>query len=166
MQPSYALLLSFLGFIASAAIGSLTTWIAIRKRLEEESLGRATRRTLSLQLLSDEEFTIEQVRDECAAMDAIVSVKSDDFGGYRGFLLTETRRINGEAIDLLKEVRPRRTIVEASIQAMSPVELEREIAKAYHGKRRAESQLARTRLSRTEVLKAYGVYDAKAPRVS
>jgi len=38
---------------------------------------------------------------------------------------------------------------------MTLPELEDVIALAYHGKRRAEAQLRRTQLSRTEVMKAF-----------
>jgi hypothetical protein len=56
---------------------------------------------------------------------------------------------------MLHEVRIRRKKVETAIATLSVRELESVIAKAYHGKRRAESQLRRTQLSRTEVLKAF-----------
>ena len=45
--------------------------------------------------------------------------------------------------------------MKAVITSLPADELEAVIAKAYHGKRRAESQLRRTQLSRTEVLKAF-----------
>jgi hypothetical protein len=141
-----------LALLVSAFIGGLTVWLALRKRIEEESLGKATRRTAALQLLSDEEFTLEQVRDECAAIDTLVGV-----GNYqhRDHLRAEIQRILSEASSMLSEVRERRNAVAARLASMSPTELEHAIALAYHGKRRAESQLRRTQLSRTEVLKAY-----------
>lgn len=144
MTPLFAL-------VVSALVGGLTVWLSLRKRLEEESLGKATRRTTALQLLSDEEFTLEQVRDECVAIDTLV-----DIGRYqhREHLRAEAKRIQAEASAMLLEVRDRRKQVAAKLQAMSLAELESAIAMAYHGKRRAESQLRRTQLSRTEVLKS------------
>lgn len=141
-----------LALAVSALIGGLTVWLTLRKRLEEESLGKATRRTAALQLLSDEEFTLEQVRDECIAIDTLV-----DIGRYqhRDHLRSEAQRIQTEASAMLVEVRARRKDVAASLQSMSAAELESAISLAYHGKRRAESQLRRTQLSRTEVLKAF-----------
>jgi hypothetical protein len=153
MPPTLSSLLPLLGLLVSAAIGALTVWLSLRKRLEEEGLGRAMRRTAALQLLSDEEFTIEQVRDECIAIDALV-----DVGAYRihhDHLKAEASRIRAEARDMLAEVRSRRKEVEAKLGKLGPVELEQVIATAYHGKRRAETQLKRTQLSRTEVLKAF-----------
>ncbi len=94
----------------SALIGGLTVWLSLRKRLEEESLGKATRRTSALQLLSDEEFTLEQVRDECAAIDTLI-----DVGEYqhREHLRNEARRIQAESAAMLAEVRDRRRSVES-----------------------------------------------------
>lgn len=157
MPPLATLLVSVVGAIASAMIGGLTAWLALRKRLEEESLGRATRRTMALQLLSDEEFTLEQVRDECTTMNTLVAINDSDIPAHE-FLRNETDRVIGEARALLHEVRDRRAVIESTLEGLSVVELESVIARAYHGKKRAEAQLIRTRLSRTEVLKAYGIY--------
>ena len=153
MWPSLSVLVSVLGVLLSGVIGGLTVWITVRKRLEEESLGKATRRTTALQLLSDEEFTIEQVRDECVAIGTLVSLRKSI--AHQAHLLGEAQRILGEANDMLAEVRVRRKSVEATIAELDAAELEAIIARAYHGKRRAESQLRRTQLSRTEVLKAF-----------
>jgi len=106
-----------------------------------------------MQLLSDEEFTLEQVRDECVAMDTLVQV--GDFSRDREHLLAEAKRIWSEADKLLAEVRVRRQSVEKSLPSLSAAELESVIATAYHGKRRAEAQLKRTQLSRTEVLACF-----------
>ena len=157
MPPATTIIISLFGALVSALIGGVTVWLAIRKRLEEDALGRATRRTTALQLLSEEECTLEQVHDECVAMHTIVTVKADTLGDMQSFLLGETDRVISEAQELLGEVRSRRQQVEAALETLSPVALESVIATAYHGKKRAEAQLARTRLSRTEVLKAYGV---------
>jgi len=146
-------LLQLTGVIVSAAVGGLTVWLAMRKRLEEESLGRATRRTTALQLLSDEEFTLEQVRDECVAIDTLVSLGRYDT--HREHLEAESTRIRREATEMLTEVRARRKAVEAKLEALNLMQLESVIAVAYHGKRRAEAQLRRTQLSRTEVLKYF-----------
>ena len=153
MSPLVSVIISVLGIVLSGLIGGLTVWLSMRKRLEEESLGRATRRTVALQLLSDEEFTVEQVRDECVAMDTMVSLRMNK--GHQEHLVAETQRILAEAAEMLTEVRTRREGVKAVITSLPADELEAVIAKAYHGKRRAESQLRRTQLSRTEVLKAF-----------
>ena len=131
----------------------MTVWLAVRKRLEEESLGRAERKTTALQLLSDEEFTIEQVRDECITINTLVELGS--FGSHREHLIGEAKRIKSEADAMLTEVRARRKTVERSLSTLSATELESAIGVAYHGKRRAETQLKRTQLSRTEVLKSF-----------
>jgi hypothetical protein len=153
MSPIVTLSVSLVGVLASGCIGALTVWLAVRKRFEEEILGRATRKTTAMQLLSDEEFTLEQVRDECVTMDTLVQVGS--FGEQRDHLLAEATRIRAEAEAMLAEVRARRKSVEKSLATLKAEELEAVIATAYHGKRRAEAQLKRTQLSRTEVLSCF-----------
>ena len=153
MSPAVSVVVSILGVVLSGVIGGLTVWLSIRRRLDEESLARATRRTTALQLLSDEEFTLVQVRDECVAMDTLVSLRKSE--AHQTHLTAETRRILAEASDMLAEVRSRRQSVETVIVSLPAAELEAVIAKAYHGKRRAEAQLLRTQLSRTEILKAF-----------
>ncbi len=153
MQSIGPLLVSIVGILVSGFIGALTVWLAVRKRLEEETLGRATRKTSALQLLSDEEFTLEQVRDECIAIDTLVELGT--FGSNREHLSSEARRIRSEADAMLAEVRARRKTVERSLSTLGAAELESVIALAYHGRRRAETQLKRTQLSRTEVLKCF-----------
>lgn len=153
MSPVAALLVSIVGVFVSGCVGALTVWLAVRKRLEEETLGKAARKTVAMQLLSDEEFTLEQVRDECVAMGTLVEVGA--FGLHREHLLAEAKRIQSEADEMLAEVRTRRQTVERSLSTLSAADLESVIATAYHGKRRAEAQLKRTQLSRTEVLKCF-----------
>jgi hypothetical protein len=155
---TWATLTPLLGLALSALVGGLTVWMTVRKRLEEESLGKASRRTTALQLLSDEECALEQVRDECVAIDTLVALGK--FGVNAEHLRNEVARIRAEADGFLDEVRARRRQVELDLQTMPLVELESAIARAYHGKRKAEAQLRRTQLSRTEVLKAFQTADA------
>jgi hypothetical protein len=151
-------LLPFVGVLISGCIGGLTVWLALRKRLEEETLGRATRRTTALQLLTDEEFTLEQVRDECVAIDTLVEL--GQYKNHREHLRLEAARIKNEASTMLAEVRARRAKVEIELANLTPTGLEAVISMAYHGKRRAETQLKRTQLSRTEILKRFEAADA------
>lgn len=150
---SWSSLAPFVGILISGCIGGLTVWLALRKRLEEEALGRATRRTAALQLLTDEEFTLEQVRDECIDIGTIVEL--GQYKSHREHLRSEAARIKNEASTMLAEVRARRIEVEAALANLTPTQLEAVISTAYHGKRRAETQLKRTQLSRTEILKRF-----------
>jgi hypothetical protein len=86
-----SLLISIIGIFISGYIGVLTVWLAVRKRLEEETLGKAKRKTAAMQLLSHEESTLEQVRDECIAIGTLLEVGS--FGQHRDHLLGETKRV-------------------------------------------------------------------------
>src|SRR5512134_3541521 len=95
MSSVVSLLVSIVGVFLSGCIGALTVWLAVRKRLEEETLGKATRKTTAMHLLSDEEFTLEQVRDECIVIDTLVEVGS--VGRHREHLLAEAKRIQLEA---------------------------------------------------------------------
>lgn len=56
---------------------------------------------------------------------------------------------------MLDEVRTRRQSVKRSLPNLSAADLQITITTAYYGKRRAEDQLKRTQLSRTEVLNAF-----------
>ena len=157
-------LVSVAAVLVSAAVGGVTTWLALRKRSEEDSLARATRRTTAMQLLSDEEFTIIRVRDECQNIRHMVMLKEKDLGENHKFLAAEAERILEESRDLLKMVRDRRREVEPKVQSMTASEIEGVIALAYHGKRLAEAQLQRTLLSKSEVLREYGVFGSAQAR--
>ena len=151
-------LVSVAAVFVSAAVGGITTWLALRKRSDEDTLARATRRTAAMQLLSDEEFTIIRVRDECQNIRHMVMLKKQDLGDNYRFLSAEAERIFEESRELLKAVRDRRRDIEPKVQSMSASEIEAVIASAYHGKRLAEAQLQRTLLSKSEVLHEYGVF--------
>ena len=79
-------------------------------------------------------------------------------GENHKFLAAEAERILEESRDLLKTVRDRRREIEPKVQSMSAFRIEGVIALAYHGKRLAEAQLQRTLLSKSEVLREYGVF--------
>lgn len=138
MSATLSALVSVLSVVLSGAIGGLTVWLSLRKRFEEESLGRAMRRTAALQLLSDEEFAIQQVRDECVLVDSLVRLRRSEI--YQAHLRAETQRVLSESSEMLADVRARRKNVEAVIVSLPAAELEAVIANAYHGKRRAEAQ--------------------------
>ena len=86
-------LISFAAVLVSAAAGGITTWLALRKRSDDDTLARATRRTVAMQLLSDEEFTIIRVRDECQNIRHMVMLKEKDLGENHKFLAAEAERI-------------------------------------------------------------------------
>ena len=159
MTTDFSPLMSLAALAVSAAVGGITTWLALGKRAEEAGLARATRRTSALQLLSDEQFTLIRVRDECYVIHTLVRMKEAQLGAAFEFLADDTDRIRRESEELLADVIARRREVEPRIQAFTAVEIEAVIATAYHGKRLAEAQLERTLLSKNEVLKEYGLFD-------
>jgi hypothetical protein len=152
-----SLLMSLGALVVSAAVGGATTWLALGKRREEAGLARATRRTSALQLLTDEEFTLTRVRDECKLIQAMVRSRQERLGAAFEPLREGSERILRESRELLAGVRERRRGIEPRIQALSAVEIEAVIASAYHGKRLAEAQLERTSRSKSEILKEYGL---------
>jgi hypothetical protein len=158
MMADFSPLVSVAALLVSAAVGGITTWLALRKRSDEDALARATRRTSAMQLLSDEEFTIIRVRDECQNIRHMVLLKEQALGENYKFLASEAQRILEESNGLLAAVQERRRNVEPKIQSLSAWEIEAVIAAAYHGKRLAEAQLQRTLLSKSEVLREYGVF--------
>ena len=163
MATGFDPLLSLAALAVSAAVGGVTTWLALGKRAEEAGLARATRRTSALQLLSDEEFTLTRVRDECLVIHSLVRMKEARLGEDFAFLSEDTDRIVRESYELLEGVQARRADIEPRIQSLSAVEIENVIASAYHGKRLAEAQLDRTLLSKKDILTEYGLFDRAPP---
>ncbi len=163
MTIDFSPVMSLGALAVSAAVGGVTTWLALGKRREEAGLARATRRTSALQLLTDEEFTLTRVRDECKLIHGMVRLKEERLGAEFEFLRDDSDRILRESKELLAGVRERRREIEPRIQALSAVEIEAVIASAYHGKRLAEAQLERTMRSKNEILKEYGLFDRAAP---
>jgi hypothetical protein len=162
MTIDFSPLMSLGALAVSAGVGGVTTWLALGKRREEAGLARATRRTSALQLLTDEEFTLTRVRDECKLIHSMVRLKEEGLGAAFEFLRDDSDRILRESKELLAGVRERRREIEPRIQALSAVEIEAVIASAYHGKRLAEAQLERTLRSKNEILKEYGLFDRAA----
>jgi hypothetical protein len=143
--------------VVSGALGLVSVWLAFRKRTDEDSLARATRRTTALQLLSDEEFALIRVRDECTLVQNLIAAGREKLGVDFDHFASEAKRIVGEADGLLRQVRGKRKTVEPQIRTMRAAEIETVIAGAYHGKRLAEAQLQRTLLTKTDLLRSYGL---------
>lgn len=156
--------LTLAGLVVSAAVGGITAWLSLKKRLDEDVLARATRRTTAMQLLSDEEFTLTRVRDECKVIQHLVQLNQGELGIASGHLLSEAERILEESRSLLIGVQERRKAVEPKLQTLTAAEIEGVIASAYHGKRMAEAQLLRTLASKNEVLPEYGLRNSTATR--
>lgn len=166
MAAEPSLILELTKLVGSAAVGGIAAWLALRKWFDQEVLARATRRTTAMQLLSDEEYTLTRVRDECKLIQHMVQLKQDALGSRRDHLESEAERILEEARNLLKGVRERRKTVEPRIQTLSAAEIEAVIATAYHGKRMAEAQLQRTVASKNEILPEYGLFGKSSTSAS
>jgi hypothetical protein len=149
--------LSVAALAVSAAVGGVTAWLALGKRMEEAALARAMRRTSALQLLTDEEFTLIRVRDECKVIQSLILMKEDKLGAAYDFLVQDAERILRESREMLADVHRRRGETEPRIERLQAAEIEAVIASAYHGKRLAEAQLERTLLSKREILGEFGV---------
>ena len=143
--------------VVTGLLGIATVWLALRHRASDDSLDKATRRTAALQLLSDEEFALIRVRDECVLFDNTMASNKDKLGDNFQHFRSEASRIIGEAERLLDEVQGKRRVVEPQIEMMSAAEIERVIAAAYHGKVLAEAQLQRTLVSKSAAFRTYGL---------
>lgn len=141
--------------LVSGALGLVSLWLALRRRSDEDALARATRRTSALQLLSDEEFTLIRVHDECTLFRDAVARNRSSLGDHFEHFAAEAQRIVTESSALLHDVRARRNVIEPSIRTLSAAEIETIIATAYHGKIMADAQLQRTLASKAETLRAY-----------
>ena len=142
--------------LVSAVLGLIGIALALRKRTDDDTLARATRRTAALQLLSDEEFSLMLVLDECIAIQRLVQAGGDKLGTGFAHLDREAKRIVDEAQQMLADVRRKRQQVAPQIETMDAAAIEAVIAAAYHGRKLAEAQLQRTRLGRADTVQAYG----------
>lgn len=151
------MVVALISVLVSGLLGLVTVWLALRKRSDEDSLARASRRTTALQLISDEEYALLRVRDECLLIQRMVAGGQHKLAGAYAHLASEADRIVGESNELLLAVRDKRNAVEPKIATLPAAEIESVIASAYHGKRLAEVQLERTSLSKQETMRTYGL---------
>lgn len=157
MATQASTIVAFASVAVSGALGLASVWLALRKRNDEDALARAVRRTTALQLLSDEEFALIRVRDECVALQSLIDSAGGKLGADHGHLAGEARRIVGESEALLTQVREKRRRIEPQIQSLPAVEIEAVIAAAYQGMKLAEAQLQRTLLSKSDTVRCYGL---------
>jgi len=150
-------IIASVSIVVSGALGLLSVWLALRKRSDEDSLARATRRTTALQLLSDEEFVLVRVRDECILMQNMIATGREKLGADYDHFASEATRIVGESNELLRQVQEKRRTTEPQILTLRAAEIETIIAIAYHGKKLAEAQLQRTLLTKSDTLRSYGL---------
>src|SRR5262245_34301352 len=104
-----ATIIAIASLVVSGSLGVLSLWLALRKRSDDDALGRASRRTTALQLLSDEEFTLIRVRDECVLFDDVIIRNRERLGDTFEHFASESKRITHEAAELLLQVRGRRS---------------------------------------------------------
>ena len=157
MSLDTATIVPVLSVVVSGLLGFFSLWLAFRKRSDEDDLARASRRTTALQLLSDEEFALIRVRDECISIQSLVEAGRATLGSNYEHLANEAARIVAESKELIRTVQEKRRTIEPQIQTLRAAEIEAVIAAAYHGRRRAEAQLQRTQLSRIDTTRIYGL---------
>jgi len=145
-----SIVVALVSVLVSGAIGALSCWLAFRKHSEEDALGRAMRRTSALQIMSDEEFVLLRVQDECILFrDAILGAR-EKMGAKFDHFAKEADRIIGESDQLLHQARERRRELEPKIHGLSAIAIEGVVAGAYHRMKLAEAQLQRTTRSKVE----------------
>jgi hypothetical protein len=139
----------------SGIVGISGVALALIGRRESSVLARAVRRTTAMQMLSDEELVLNQVREEVRSFQTIVDSTRDSLGNGYDELKQVCERTTEEALGLLEQVRSKRSSIEPNLEKMSAAEIERVIGAAYHGKVLAEAQLYRTKRSKEDVLSIY-----------
>lgn len=144
--------------IIALVISTLTSFtglfLTIRTNRETNRLAKASRRTLALNCLSDEELALWKVKNECESLHLLVDSSSDKLG-VKSILLSETERILEEARQMLSNVEKKRSVVAGTIEKLRAAEIEVIIAESYHGRILAEAQLNRTMRSREDTIKLY-----------
>ncbi len=148
-------LIAITAIVVSGAVGIAGAALNIRKYRDSDSIDRAARRTSALQMLSDEEFALDQVLTECQSIDLLIAVNRERLRNSHDHLQSESQRILAEAKAMIHEVRERRKGVELKIRHMTSAEIEQVIAEAYQGRMKAEAQLKRTRRSREDTIYLY-----------
>ena len=148
-------IISIIAIVVSGAVGISGVILSIKKFWESDSIERASRRTMALQMLSDEELALSQVETECSSIEVLVQANKESLGGSYEHLRAESARILRESRGLLEDVRRKRIDVRKRIQDLRPDEIEAVIAEAYHGRMLAEAQLRRTSRSREDTIRVY-----------
>ena len=148
-------LISIIAIVVSGIVGVTGLILSNRRQQEESGLEQASRRTLALQMLSDEEFVLSKVAEECRSFKYIVEGRKTELRDSYENLLSVANRTIKEADDLLKSVRAKRIAVEPIVDKMPAAEIERIIASAYQGKMEAEAQLYRTKRSKGDTIEMY-----------
>jgi hypothetical protein len=148
-------IISITAIVVSGAVGISGVILSIKKFWESDSIERASRRTMALQMLSDEELVLSQVETETTSIELLIHMNKERLDEAFEHLESESNRIVQESKELLGEVRRKRAEVKEKIRDMKPDEIEAVIAEAYHGRMLAEAQLRRTSRSRDDTIRVY-----------
>ncbi len=148
-------LIPIVAIVVSGAVGLSGVLLNLRLRAERDTLERASRRTTALQMLSDEEFALQKVREECRGFMTLIDANEPRLQGSYQLLKESADRVVRESKELLSEVREKRRMTAERIDTMTASEIERVIAGAYHGRMLAEVQLYRTTLSKADTIRIY-----------
>lgn len=98
-------IISIVAIVVSGAVGITSAILNIRKFWESDSIGRASRRTMALQMLSDEELALNQVETECLSIELLIYTNKDRLGDAFKHLESESSRIVEESRMLLTDLR-------------------------------------------------------------
>lgn len=147
--------IAVIALIISAVASFTSIFLNIRATRESNRLAKASRRTLALNCLSDEELALLRVRTECESLHLLIRSSIEALGDQKDHLLSEATRIVGESRTMLADVRKKRTLIENKIERLSAAEIEGIIAESYQGRIQAESQLSRTTRSRDDTIRLY-----------
>ena len=148
-------LVPIVAIVVSGLVGLAGVLLNFVKRSDAETLERASRRTIALQMLSDEELALREVREEVRSFEMLVRSNRERLRGEYNRLEAAAAKTTEESMELLRELREKRGRVTAKIQMMSISEIEEVISTAYHGKMLAEVQLYRTLRSKADTLSVF-----------
>lgn len=123
-------LTSLVAIVVSGAVGVSGVLLNLRNRTDKDLLERSSRRTLALQMLTDEELALHKVREECRSFQMLVEAHREDLDGTYESLKSSADRVVQESKELLSEVRQKRKLLEPKIRTLLANEIEDVIASA------------------------------------
>jgi len=148
-------LIAVVAIVVSGVVGLAGVLLNYLKRTDMTIVDKASRRTTALQMLSDEELTLQKVREECRSFQLLIEAHKDKLGDAYSALERVAERTNRESKELIRHVREKRKRTEPKIRTLAAHEIEDIIAQAYQGKLQAEAQLYRSQLSKADTLSVY-----------
>ena len=148
-------IISVVAIVTLGALIGLGLYLHYHQPPERETIDELVRRTMAMQMMTDEEYALRQAEGECQSVELLIRLNQLALDDQYEHLLSESRRIVRESSDMLAQIQQKRIQVQKTLPSMNRNEVEAIIAEAYQGKMRAEAQLKRTIRSKEQTMDMY-----------